>query len=145
MLLEGENQKDSASSALAASADVPYDFKHRRSSSKSSKWNEELSPSGSTITESTQAGELISGSKLPTVCCAKSFFYFVVLLYVAHEAYFSLFVHLFSLLALFCMYEGPWIHAISFCPGKICVTSFILAGVRLKYERPVCSFWFLFG
>ncbi|KAK4562593.1 hypothetical protein RGQ29_005193 [Quercus rubra] len=66
LLLEGENQKDSASSALAASADVPYDFKHRRSSSKSSKWNEELSPSGSTITESTQAGELISGSKLPT-------------------------------------------------------------------------------
>ncbi|KAK7849823.1 kinesin-like protein kin-7d [Quercus suber] len=66
LLLEGENQKDSASSALAASPDVPYDFKHRRSSSKSSKWNEELSPSGSTITESTQAGELISGSKLPT-------------------------------------------------------------------------------
>ncbi|KAK9987974.1 hypothetical protein SO802_028213 [Lithocarpus litseifolius] len=66
LLLEGENQKDSASSALTASADVPYDFKHRRSSSKSSKWNEELSPSGSTITESTQAGELISGSKLPT-------------------------------------------------------------------------------
>ncbi|KAF3944751.1 hypothetical protein CMV_028807 [Castanea mollissima] len=66
LLLEGESQKDSASSALVASADVPYDFKHRRSSSKSSKWNEELSPSGSTITESTQAGELISGSKLPT-------------------------------------------------------------------------------
>ncbi|GMY05704.1 kinesin-like protein KIN-7D, mitochondrial isoform X1 [Fagus crenata] len=62
LLLEGA-QKDSASSASAAPADVPYDFKHRRSSSR---WNEELSPSGSTITESTQAGELISGSKLPT-------------------------------------------------------------------------------
>jgi centromeric protein E len=70
LLLEGA-QKDSASSASAAPADVPYDFKHRRSSSR---WNEELSPSGSTITESTQAGELISGSKLPTVSCARSCF-----------------------------------------------------------------------
>nr|GMC81120.1 kinesin-like protein KIN-7D, mitochondrial isoform X1 [Ipomoea batatas] len=44
------------------------DFKHRRSSSK---WNDDLSQAGSTITESTQGGELISGSssssKLPTV------------------------------------------------------------------------------
>nr|GMC87536.1 kinesin-like protein KIN-7D, mitochondrial isoform X1 [Ipomoea batatas] len=43
------------------------DFKHRRSSSK---WNDDLSQAGSTITESTQGGELISGSssssKLPT-------------------------------------------------------------------------------
>lgn len=62
-LLEGENQKDSVSSVSAAAVDAPYDFKHRRSSSK---WNEELSPSGSTITESNQAGELISCSKLPT-------------------------------------------------------------------------------
>ncbi|KAE8008578.1 hypothetical protein FH972_005076 [Carpinus fangiana] len=61
-LQEGENQKDSASSVSAASVDAPYEFKHRRSSSK---WNEELSPSGSTITESNQAGELISCSKLP--------------------------------------------------------------------------------
>ncbi|KAJ4716594.1 Kinesin-like protein [Melia azedarach] len=58
LLLDGENQKDSTSSA----SDLPYDFKHRRSSSK---WNEELSPTSSTVTESTQAGELISSSKLP--------------------------------------------------------------------------------
>ncbi|XP_062176718.1 kinesin-like protein KIN-7D, mitochondrial isoform X2 [Alnus glutinosa] len=63
VLQEGENQKDSVSSVSAVSVDAPYDFKHRRSSSK---WNEELSPSGSTITESNQAGELISCSKLPT-------------------------------------------------------------------------------
>lgn len=62
-LREGESQKDSVLSVSGAPADAPYDFKHRRSSSK---WNEELSPSGSSITESTQAGELISGSKLPT-------------------------------------------------------------------------------
>ncbi|KAF5448887.1 hypothetical protein F2P56_029382 [Juglans regia] len=63
LLLEGENQKDSISSASAAPADASFDFKHRRSSSK---WSEELSPSGSAITESSQAGELISGSKLVT-------------------------------------------------------------------------------
>lgn len=62
-LLESDNQKESLSSASGAPTDVSYEFKHRRSSSR---WNEELSPSGSTITESTQAGELISGSKLPT-------------------------------------------------------------------------------
>ena len=65
---ENENQKDSPSSALAIPSDLTCDFKHRRSSSK---WNEELSPASSTVTESTQAGELISGSacgsKLPTV------------------------------------------------------------------------------
>lgn len=63
LLVDGENQKDPVSSAIGASGDAPLDFKHRRSSSK---WSEELSPSGSAITESTQAGELISGSKLPT-------------------------------------------------------------------------------
>ncbi|KAG2703296.1 hypothetical protein I3843_06G124400 [Carya illinoinensis] len=63
LLLEGENQKDSLSSASAAPADASFDFKHRRSSSK---WSEDLSPSGSAITESTHAGELISDSKLPT-------------------------------------------------------------------------------
>lgn len=64
---ENENQKDSPSSALAIPSDLTCDFRHRRSSSK---WNEELSPASSTVTESTQAGELISGSacgsKLPT-------------------------------------------------------------------------------
>lgn len=64
LLLENENQKDSLSSASAVSSDASHEFKHRRSSSK---WNEELSPVSSTITESTQAGELISASKLPSV------------------------------------------------------------------------------
>ncbi|KAH6799381.1 Kinesin motor family protein [Perilla frutescens var. frutescens] len=62
--LDGESQKDS-SSALTISSDA-YHFKHRRSFSK---WNDDISQSGSTITETTQAGELISGSscvsKLP--------------------------------------------------------------------------------
>jgi hypothetical protein len=80
VLQEGENQKDSVSSVSAVSVDAPYDFKHRRSSSK---WNEELSPSGSTITESNQAGELISCSKLPTVC--STLFCFII--YIEHKAY----------------------------------------------------------
>ncbi|PON99874.1 Kinesin-like protein [Trema orientale] len=58
LLGEGESQRDSQILA----SDSSYEFKHRRSSSR---WNEELSPASSTITESTQAGELISGSKLP--------------------------------------------------------------------------------
>ncbi|KAK6946305.1 Kinesin motor domain, partial [Dillenia turbinata] len=58
---ENGNQKDSPSSVVAVPSDNFTDFKHRRSSSK---WNEELSPAGSVITEATQAGELISGSKL---------------------------------------------------------------------------------
>ncbi|KAH9657011.1 kinesin-like protein KIN-7D [Citrus sinensis] len=62
LLLDGENQKDSTSSASGLASDLPSDFKHRRSSSK---WNEEFSPTSSTVTESTQAGELISGSKHP--------------------------------------------------------------------------------
>ncbi|KAM5548696.1 kinesin-like protein KIN-7D, mitochondrial [Rosa sericea] len=60
LLIESENQ-DSPSSASGVPSDLSYDFRHKRSSSR---WNEELSPAGSTITESTQAGELISGSKL---------------------------------------------------------------------------------
>ncbi|KAI3446164.1 hypothetical protein Pfo_002829 [Paulownia fortunei] len=63
--LDGENLKDSSSSALTIPSDA-YHFKHRRSSSK---WNDDISQAGSTITETTQAGELISGSscssKLP--------------------------------------------------------------------------------
>lgn len=78
---ENENQKDSPSSALAIPSDLTCDFRHRRSSSK---WNEELSPASSTVTESTQAGELISGSacgsKLPTVW----FFFFFSLLFFVH-------------------------------------------------------------
>ncbi|KAL8556171.1 hypothetical protein ACS0TY_003820 [Phlomoides rotata] len=62
---DGENQKDSPPSALTITSDA-YHFKHRRSSSK---WNDDISQAGSTITETTQAGELISGSscasKLP--------------------------------------------------------------------------------
>ncbi|KAH6756108.1 Kinesin motor family protein [Perilla frutescens var. hirtella] len=60
-----ENQKDSPSSALTTSSDA-YIFKHRRASSR---WNEDISQAGSTTSETTQAGELISGlssmSKLP--------------------------------------------------------------------------------
>lgn len=51
------NQNDSPSSGITTSSDV-YSMKHRRSSSK---WNEEISQAGSTISETTQAGELISG------------------------------------------------------------------------------------
>ncbi|CAK7329631.1 unnamed protein product [Dovyalis caffra] len=59
-LAENENQ-DSPSSVSLIASDQTYEFKHRRSSSK---WNEELSPASSTFTESTQAGELMSASKL---------------------------------------------------------------------------------
>ncbi|GAV74145.1 Kinesin domain-containing protein/zf-C3HC4_3 domain-containing protein [Cephalotus follicularis] len=62
LLVDGENQKDSPSSSLAVPSDPFFDSKHRRSSSR---WNEELSPASSTVTESTQAGELFIGSKLP--------------------------------------------------------------------------------
>ncbi|KAL2490668.1 Kinesin motor family protein [Abeliophyllum distichum] len=65
LLLDGENQKDSSSSAFSIPLDV-NDFKHRRSSSK---WNDDISQAGSVLTETTQAGELIIGSssalKLP--------------------------------------------------------------------------------
>ncbi|KAL2469337.1 Kinesin motor family protein [Forsythia ovata] len=65
LLLDGENQKDSSSSAFSIPLDV-NDFKHRRSSSK---WNDDISQADSVLTETTQAGELIIGSssalKLP--------------------------------------------------------------------------------
>ncbi|KAJ7967262.1 Kinesin-like protein [Quillaja saponaria] len=62
LLIESENQKDSPPFLSAVPTDLSHDLIHRRSSSR---WNEELSPTSSTVTESTQAGELISGSKLP--------------------------------------------------------------------------------
>ncbi|KAE8692657.1 Kinesin-related protein 11 [Hibiscus syriacus] len=57
---DSENQKDPLTSMLLA-CDPSYEFKHRRSSSRR---NDELSPTSSTVTESTQVGELISGTKL---------------------------------------------------------------------------------
>lgn len=57
---ESECQKD----ASAMSSDLSHDGRHRRSSSR---WNEELSTASSIVTEATQAGELISGTKLPAV------------------------------------------------------------------------------
>ncbi|KAI9128506.1 hypothetical protein K1719_001499, partial [Acacia pycnantha] len=59
LLIESENKKD----ASEMSSDQTHDVRHRRSCSR---WNEEHSPTSSTITESTQAGELINGAKLPT-------------------------------------------------------------------------------
>ena len=63
-----ENQKDSPASGLTTSSDA-YILKHRRSSSK---WNEDIAQAGSTTSETTHAGELISGfssmSKLHLVC-----------------------------------------------------------------------------
>ncbi|ESW07926.1 hypothetical protein PHAVU_009G004100 [Phaseolus vulgaris] len=56
-LTENESQKDTS----AVSSDVFHDVRHKRTSSR---WNEEFSPASSTITESTQAGELISRTKL---------------------------------------------------------------------------------
>lgn len=64
-VLDSETQRESPSSALVISSDPSFGFKHRRSSSK---WNQELSPASSTVTESTQLGELMSGSKVPAVC-----------------------------------------------------------------------------
>ncbi|XP_047971587.1 kinesin-like protein KIN-7D, mitochondrial [Salvia hispanica] len=52
-----ENQKDSPPSCLTTSSDA-YIVKHIRSSSR---WNEDISLAGSTTSETTQAGELISG------------------------------------------------------------------------------------
>lgn len=52
-LADGENQKDSPSSALSVPSEVISDHKHKRSSSK---WSEDLS-----LTESTRAGDLFSG------------------------------------------------------------------------------------
>ncbi|KAL9312441.1 hypothetical protein ACSQ67_017893 [Phaseolus vulgaris] len=56
-LTENESQKDTS----AVSSDVFHDVRHKRTSSR---WNEEFSPASSTITESTQAGELISRTNL---------------------------------------------------------------------------------
>jgi len=60
VLIENESQKDTS----AVSSDMFHDGRHKRSSSR---WNEEFSPASSSITESTQAGELISRTKLTVV------------------------------------------------------------------------------
>ncbi|XP_054787623.1 kinesin-like protein KIN-7D, mitochondrial [Prosopis cineraria] len=57
LLTESENKKDGS----VMSSDLSHDVRHRRSLSR---WNEEPSPTSSTITESTQAGDLINGTKL---------------------------------------------------------------------------------
>ncbi|KAA3464711.1 kinesin-related protein 11-like [Gossypium australe] len=61
LVIDSENQKDPLTSIAVLASDPSYELKHRRSSSG---WNDELSPTSSTATESTQAGELISGTKL---------------------------------------------------------------------------------
>ncbi|XP_040942535.1 kinesin-like protein KIN-7D, mitochondrial isoform X1 [Gossypium hirsutum] len=60
LLIDDENQKDSPSLVSALVTGPCYEFKHRRSSSRR---NDEFSPASRTFTESTQAGELITGSK----------------------------------------------------------------------------------
>ncbi|KAL6561055.1 Kinesin-like protein KIN-7D, mitochondrial [Orobanche gracilis] len=55
--LEGQNVRDSSFCALTITSD-PYNNRQRISSSK---WNDDISQTGSTLTEMTQAGELISG------------------------------------------------------------------------------------
>ncbi|KAL4310333.1 hypothetical protein GQ457_01G000600 [Hibiscus cannabinus] len=62
LLIDDENKKDSPSLISALVTDSCYEFKHRRSFSRRS---DEFSPSSRTFTESTQAGEFITGSKLP--------------------------------------------------------------------------------
>ncbi|GAU22078.1 hypothetical protein TSUD_309820 [Trifolium subterraneum] len=57
MLVENESKKD----ASAVSSHLFHDGRHKRSSSR---WNDEFSPTSSSVTESTQAGELISKTKL---------------------------------------------------------------------------------
>ncbi|PPD91154.1 hypothetical protein GOBAR_DD11890 [Gossypium barbadense] len=61
ILIDSENKKGSPSSLEALASDPSYEFKHRRSSSRR---NNELSPTSSSITEATQSGDLISGTKL---------------------------------------------------------------------------------
>ncbi|XWS08390.1 hypothetical protein CRYUN_Cryun41cG0075800 [Craigia yunnanensis] len=61
LLIDSDNQKDSPFSIAALASDPSYEFKHRISSNRR---NDELSPTITTVTESTQAGELISGTKL---------------------------------------------------------------------------------
>jgi hypothetical protein len=60
LLVENESKKD----ASAVSSHLFHDGRHKRSSSR---WNDEFSPTSSTVTESTQAGELISKTKLAPV------------------------------------------------------------------------------
>ncbi|KAF6145409.1 hypothetical protein GIB67_029178 [Kingdonia uniflora] len=62
LLLESESLRESPY-VLSVPSDSSYDHKHRSSSI----WSEDRSPV-STITASNQAGELISGSRQPTVC-----------------------------------------------------------------------------
>ncbi|AES74241.2 putative plus-end-directed kinesin ATPase transcription factor C2H2 family [Medicago truncatula] len=57
MLVENESKKD----ASAVSSHLFHDGRHKRSSSR---WNDEFSQTSSSVTESTQAGELISKAKL---------------------------------------------------------------------------------
>ncbi|TYH90206.1 hypothetical protein ES332_A13G034200v1 [Gossypium tomentosum] len=61
ILIDSENKKGSLSSLEALASDPSYEFKHRRSSSRR---NNELSPSSSSIPQATQSGDLISGTKL---------------------------------------------------------------------------------
>ncbi|KAB2035978.1 hypothetical protein ES319_D04G191200v1 [Gossypium barbadense] len=61
LVIDSEDQKDPLTSIAVLASDPSYELKHRRSSSRR---NDELSPTSSTATESTQAGELISGTKL---------------------------------------------------------------------------------
>lgn len=79
MVVENESQKDPS----VVSSDLFHDARHKRSSSR---WNEEFSPASSTVTDSTQAGELISRSKLTAVK--------IIFLY---SYYFSLCEFIFSL------------------------------------------------
>lgn len=66
LLGEVDMLRDTPSSALSVPLDLSYDLRHRRSNSK---WNEDHSPTSNSVTEATQAGELIStsgsGSRLP--------------------------------------------------------------------------------
>ncbi|XP_039006505.1 kinesin-like protein KIN-7D, mitochondrial isoform X3 [Hibiscus syriacus] len=62
LLIDSENKKDTLSSLEALASDSTNEFKHQRSSSRR---NHELSPTSSTVTDTTQTGDLISGTKLP--------------------------------------------------------------------------------
>ncbi|KAJ8767198.1 hypothetical protein K2173_013595 [Erythroxylum novogranatense] len=61
LLLESENAKNPQSYLCVNPSDASHEVEHKRFSSK---LNDELSMCSSTITESIQAGELISGSKV---------------------------------------------------------------------------------
>lgn len=83
LLIDDENQKDSPSLVSALVTDPCYEFKHRRSSSRR---NDEFSPASRTLTESTHAGELITGCK-PLAVCSAFFIYFY--LFKSHFVIFS--------------------------------------------------------